>query len=235
MRIAVLEDDPVQADLVIRVVETTGHSCVNFASGKALMSRLRQETYDLLILDWNVPDVQGIEVTAWVREHMKPPPPILMLTARSDAEDIVTGLNAGADDFLVKPIEPPVLRARIQAVLRRAYPAELNARSETFGDITFDQLHLTATVRGEVVTLTSKEFALALVFFRNLNRALGRSYLLESVWGRSPDLATRTLDAHVSKIRAKLNLRPENGFKLAPVYSYGYRLERLSADEPEPT
>lgn len=233
MKVAVLEDDPVQADLVIRVVETAGHACVSFSSGKTLLSRLRQETYDLLILDWNVPDVQGIEVTAWVREHMRPPPPILMLTARSDAEDIVMGLNAGADDFLVKPIEPAVLRARIHAVLRRAYPVELNARSETFGAITFDALNLTATVDDEVVQLTSKEFALAVILFRNLHRALGRAYLMESVWGRSPDLATRTLDAHVSKIRAKLNLRPEKGFKLAPVYSYGYRLERLSEDGAE--
>lgn len=231
MRVAVLEDDPVQSDLVIRVVESAGHTAVTFASGRALLSKLRQETFDLLILDWNVPDLDGIEVTAWVREHMKPPPPVLMLTARSAAEDIVRGLNAGADDFLVKPIEPQVLRARIQAVLRRAYPVELNARSEDFNGVVFDPLNLVVTVDGEPVQLTSKEFALALVFFRNLHRALGRAYLLETVWGRSPDLATRTLDAHVSKIRAKLKLRPENGFRLAPVYSYGYRLERLSEGE----
>lgn len=229
MRVAILEDESAQADLVVRILSSVGHSCVPFATGPALMAKLRQETFDLLILDWNVPGgVSGLDVTTWARAHLTPPPPILMVTARSEAEDIVAGLNAGADDFLVKPIDPSVLLARVHAVLRRAYPPELETRVETFGSVSFDPLLSVASVDGERVQLTAKEYDLALVFFRNMHRALGRSYLLETVWGRNPDLATRTLDAHVSKIRIKLGLRPERGFKLAPVYSYGYRLERVS-------
>jgi DNA-binding response OmpR family regulator len=231
MRVAVLEDDAVQADLVIRSIEVLGHNCTTFTSGAALTSKLRQETYDLLILDWNVPDVQGIEVLAWAHQHLSPPPAMLMLTGRSEVEDVVAALNAGADDFLIKPIEPQVLRARVQAVLRRAYPTDRSVRPEAFGRIGFDPVKQCATVDGAEVPLTSKEFALALAFFRNLHRPLGRAYLLESVWGRRHDLASRTLDAHVSKIRAKLNLRPEKGYRLAPVYSYGYRLERLHEGE----
>lgn len=229
MRVAVLEDEAAQAELVVRTLSDVGHSCVPFATGPALMAKLRQETFDLLILDWNVPGgISGLDVATWARAHLSPPPPILMVTARSDAADIVAGLNAGADDFLVKPIDPSVLLARVHAVLRRAYPPELESRPETFGDVTFEPLHRTVTIGGLEVQLTAKEYDLALVFFRNMYRALGRSYLLETVWGRNPDLATRTLDAHVSKIRAKLGLRPDRGFKLAPVYSYGYRLERVS-------
>ncbi|MGA0606553.1 response regulator transcription factor [Phenylobacterium sp. VNQ135] len=229
MRVAVLEDEGAQADLVVRTLTLAGHNCVPFTTGPAIMAKLRQETFDLLILDWNVPGgLSGLDVATWARAHLSPPPPILMVTARSDAEDIVAGLNAGADDFLVKPIDPSVLLARVHAVLRRAYPPELESRPEAFGGVVFDPLSRVVSVDGEEVQLTAKEFDLALVLFRNMHRALGRSYLLETVWGRNPDLATRTLDAHVSKIRAKLGLRPDRGFKLAPVYSYGYRLERVS-------
>jgi DNA-binding response OmpR family regulator len=231
MKAAVLEDDAPQSALVIDVLRQAGHSGVAFASGRDLITKLRQETFDLLILDWNVRHVSGLEVAAWVREHLKPPPPILMITARASAEDLVAGLNAGADDFIVKPVDPPVLTARVNALLRRAYPAGTAAQTETFGPFVFDPFRLVAT-RGDTETqLTAKEFALAVTFFRSLNRPLGRAYLLETVWGRNPDLATRTLDSHVSKIRNKLDLRPETGFKLAPVYSYGYRLEATTEGE----
>ena len=231
MRVAVLEDDEAQAQLIVRTLMSAGHACVTFSTGRALLMKLRSEPFDLLMLDWNGSDPPAIEIAAWARAHLAPTPPILMVTARSDAEDIVEGLNAGADDFLVKPIAGPALLARVHAVLRRAYPAELGSRVETFGQIAFDPLNLTVDLGGrDHVQLTAKEFTLALLFFRNLHRALGRAYLLETVWGRNPDLATRTLDAHVSRIRNKLGLRPENGFKLAPVYSYGYRLERVTEE-----
>lgn len=227
MKVAILEDEEPQAALVASVVRREGHACVLFNSGTKLLTKLRQETFDLLILDWNVPGLSGVEVAAWARQNLSPSPPILMITARSGAEDVVEGLNAGADDFIIKPVAAEVLVARVAALLRRAYPAERTTGAEIFGPFTFDPLALTAHWDGRDAQLTAKEYGLAVVFFRNLNRPLGRAYLLETVWGRNPDLATRTLDAHVSKIRTKLELRPQAGFKLAPVYSYGYRLESL--------
>ena len=151
-----------------------------------------------------------------------------MLTARTAAEDIVAALDAGADDFVIKPVEPIVLAARVNALLRRAYPVEEHTTTVAIGAYVFDPLRLTATWPGGEARLTAKEYALALVFFRNLHRPLGRVYLLETVWGRNPDLESRTLDAHVAKIRGKLDLRPDNGFRLSPVYSYGYRLEQIT-------
>ena len=187
----------------------------------------------MLILDWNLPDMSGVEATRWAHANLESTPPILLLTSRTAEEDVVEGLNAGADDYVVKPVQPAVLLARVNALFRRAYPAPAAARMETFGDHVFDTAGETLIAAGRPVTLTSKEFRLALLLFHNTHRALSRAHMLEAVWGRNPDLPTRTLDMHISRIRTKLNLRPENGFRLTPVYSYGYRLERLGGDAAE--
>jgi DNA-binding response OmpR family regulator len=229
VRIRILEDDTHQADLIATTLREAGHMCVTFASGKALIARLRQETFDLLLLDWNLPDLSALEVMKWMRTALEKRPPVLIITARSAQADVIAGLDAGADDFIIKPLDPPVLVARVTAVLRRVYPVDAQSRVETFGEFTFEPLSEIVSDGQDRVQLTSKEFELALVFFRNLHRPLSRAYLLESVWGRNPDLPTRTLDAHVSRLRLKLNLRPERGYRLAPVYSYGYRLESLNS------
>lgn len=227
MKIAILDDEPFLAAWVEKLVSSAGHDCQVFHSGQRLVNVLHHETFDLLILDWNVPDFSGLAILKWMREQLDWHPPVLLLTSRSSDEDIVEGLGTGADDFVVKPVEEPVLLARIEAVLRRAYPTRRGGGVEVFGDYTFDLDHESVKLHGEPVVVTPKEFLLALMLFRNQHRPLSRAYILESLWGRRPDLPTRTLDAHISKIRSKLNLRPENGFKLVPVYAYGYRLESV--------
>jgi DNA-binding response OmpR family regulator len=231
MRIAALDDDAAQVEAVDRVMTAAGHVCRPFSSPRTLTTTLRRETFDLLIVDWNMPEMSGLETIAWVHENIAAPPPILLLTSRSEEADVVTGLNAGADDYVVKPMQPSVLLARVNALLRRAYPAKAPEGIESFGDYGFNAPAESVKIAGETVALTAKEFGLALLLFRNTHRALSRAYILEAVWGRNPDLATRTLDMHISRIRTKLNLRPENGFRLSPVYSYGYRLERLGDDD----
>ncbi|RYG03986.1 MAG: response regulator transcription factor [Caulobacteraceae bacterium] len=232
MRIATLDDDDAQTQAISRLLTDEGHVCWSFRAARPLISALRQETFDLLVLDWNLPDLTGVEVINWVRQNLEPPPPMLLLTARSAEEDVVAGLDAGADDYIVKPVQPAVLVARVNALLRRTYPAQGSGPIEQFADFSFNVPAKTVTINEEVVNLTAKEFTLALLLFRNTHRALSRSHILEAVWGRNPDLPTRTLDMHVSRVRTKLRLRPEHGFRLAPVYSYGYRLERL-VDEAE--
>ena len=154
---------------------------------------------------------------------------MLLVTSRAEDEDIVAGLNAGADDYLPKPLSPVVLEARIKALLRRAY-AQTAAGPESYGDIAFHDAAGSVTRNGKTVALTAKEFSLAQLLFRNLHRALSRTYILETVWGNEPNLNSRSLDMHISRIRTKLDLRPEQGFRLTPIYSYGYRLERVDAD-----
>jgi len=124
---------------------------------------------------------------------------------------------------VVKPLSPPVLLARVQALLRRSFPPA--GEGEAFGPYVFDPATETVTCAGEVQPVTSKEFKLGLLLFRNLQRPLSRDYLVQHVWGHRPDLESRTLDAHVSKLRSKLSLRPANGFRLVTVYGFGYRLE----------
>ena len=227
MRVAILEDDLAQAGYVEKSLTEAGHGCDHFSDGQNLVRALRRETFDLVVLDWNVPGSSGHDVLQWMKLNLEAPPPALMLTSRSTEEDIVEGLRAGADDYIVKPVSAPVLLARVEAVTRRAYPNPVGG-IESFGPYRFDARAELLEVDGVPISLTAKEFALALLLFRNTHRALSRSYIFESLWGRSPDLPTRTLDVHISNVRTKLNLRPANGYKLVPVYAYGYRLEALS-------
>lgn len=236
MRCAVLDDDKTQTELVSRLLEGRGHSCEVFHQGRTLVNRLRQDTFDLLILDWNMPGLSGIEVLQSVRQGQHASLPVLMITSRTDANDIVTGLSAGADDYIVKPLHPEVFLARVEAALRRAQLNRPAPRSASYGEYRFETATQTVSFRGEEVKLTAKEYALALMLFENMSRPLSRSYLLDAIWGQSPDAETRTLDAHVSRIRSKLKLRAENGYRLSPVYSYGYRLEPTAGgDGPEVT
>jgi DNA-binding response OmpR family regulator len=230
MRCAVLDDDRAQTELVRKLLAGVGYGCEVFHQGRTLINRLRQDTFDLLVVDWNMPGMTGIDVLHSVRQGQHATLPVLMITSRSDDADVVEGLTAGADDYILKPLNPQIFLARVEAALRRAGLNRPARRSASFGRYSFDSATETVTIAGEAVKLTAKEFALALALFDNLSRPLSRSWLLDTIWGQSPDAETRTLDAHVSRIRAKLNLRAENGYRIAPVYSYGYRLEETVAN-----
>lgn len=230
MRIGILEDDSALADQLQKLLARAGHNCFMFGNGQKLIGFLARETLDILLLDWNVPDASGLDVICWAQQHLTQHPLTLVLTGRAAEEDIVTALKAGADEYLVKPIQPAALIARIEALCRRVYPEPPSTGPERFGDYAFDTRTGLASARGEPVQLTAKEFALALMLFRNLNRTLSRSYIFEALWGGNPDLQTRTLDAHISKVRTKLRLRANNGFMLVPIYAYGYRLEPMGPE-----
>ena len=227
MRVAALDDDEAQLDAVSQLVRSAGHRCLPFRSAKSLITELRRESFDLLILDWNLPDMSGPEIIEWVRRNLSDAPAMLLLTSRTAEADIVEGLRAGADDYVVKPFQAAVLQARIAALLRRDYSGRAPEKVEDFEGYRFDAAAEEVVVRGQAVALSPKEFSLAWLLFRNLHCALSRAHMLEAVWGRNPDLPTRTLDIHISRLRTKLNIRPENGYRIVPVHGYGYRLESL--------
>ena len=193
-----------------------------------MLNQLRRESFDMLIIDWQVPDLSGADVLRWAREKLPAVLPVLFMTSRSGEDDIVAGLAAGADDYMIKPIRRGELVARVQALLRRAYPTQNTIEQIQFSHYIFEPRTGRLLDHGEPVELTQKEFDLALLLFRNLGRPLSRAYILEAVWSRDVEIPSRTMDTHVSRVRTKLKLRPENGFRLAPVYSYGYRLEQVS-------
>ena len=134
MRIAILEDDADLGQLIATVIVNAGHHAHVQPDCRSMLKALRQESFDLLLLDWQLPDGSGVEVLRWAHEHCDPCPPVIMVTARSNAQDIVEALEAGADDFIVKPIDLSVLHARVSALLRRSYreKAVQPARSRKF-------------------------------------------------------------------------------------------------------
>jgi DNA-binding response OmpR family regulator len=153
--------------------------------------------------------------------------PVLFVTSHVDEADLVEALKAGADDYMCKPVRVPELLARLHALLRRAYP-EQTSEILTSGDYVFDQKAKTLTHKGQLLDLKHREYELAYLLFSRLGELLSRKYLQESVWGGQADVVSRTLDTHVSRLRVKLDLRPENGYRLSSVYSLGYRLEALN-------
>ncbi|AWL05312.1 response regulator transcription factor [Massilia oculi] len=229
MKIAVLEQDRPQADLICQVLSAAGHSCQSYDSAKELLGQLRKDSADMLVMDWNVPDMEGGEVLRRAKEKLASTAPTMFLVGNNAEDDIIAGVTAGADDYLVKPLRRGELVARVSALLRRAYPSQNSAEQLQFGPYTFETRPGRLLKDGSVIDVTQKEFSLALLFFRNIGRPLSRAYIHESVWVRENDVPSRTMDTHVSRVRNKLHLRPENGFRLVPVYSYGYRLEKLGA------
>jgi DNA-binding response OmpR family regulator len=227
MKIVVLDNDRSQTDLICQVLTSAGHVCHGFQSGKDLLSQLRKEEYDMLIFDWQVSDMGGAELMRKAREKLNDKAPVLFMTTSSGEDDIVAGLDAGADDYMIKPLRRSEMVARVQALLRRAFPTQNGAEQLQFGQYVFETRPGRLLMDGNVLDVTHKEFYLALLFFRNIGRPLSRAYIHEAVWIRETDVPSRTMDTHVSRVRNKLQLKPENGFRLVPVYSYGYRLEKL--------
>ncbi|NMM27031.1 MAG: response regulator transcription factor [Glaciimonas sp.] len=228
MRIAVLDDDPVQAGLTCKILNTAGHVCHPFSNAGEMLQQLRRDSCDMLILDWQTAGASGPEVMRWAREKMLPKLPVLFITSHSSEDDIIEALAAGADEYMIKPIRRSELVARVQALLRRAYPSQNATERIQFGRYVFETRSAQLTFDGTPIALTHKEFNLALLFFRNLGRPLSRVTILESVWSGNSEIPSRSMDTHVSRVRSKLQLHPENGFRLAPVYSYGYCLEQVS-------
>lgn len=224
MRIAVLDDDRLQLEMIEQVAHKMGHACRLYAEGNICLQDLRRETFDMLIVDWELPDTSGPEVIRWARANLDPSLPILFITHRSAEQDIVDGLLCGADDFMVKPLRVAELKARIHALLRRAYPL-CSDDVQSFGPYTFTRSALSVAFEGQEVTLTYREFALALLLFQNAGRLLSRDHLREAVWGQNAEVLSRSLDTHISRLRQVLQLRPGGEYSIAAVYGLGYRLD----------
>lgn len=207
-----------------RVIQEMGNTCQLYETGQACLQDLRRETFDMLIVDWELPDTSGPEVIRWARQHLDASFPILFITHRSEERDIVEGLQCGADDFMTKPVRVAELKARMHALLRRAYP-QCTDDVQSFGPYTFTLSSLTVTFGGKEVVLTYREFALAMLLFQNAGRLMSRDHLREAVWGQNSEVLSRSLDTHVSRLRQVLQLRPGNSYSIAAVYGLGYRLD----------
>lgn len=230
-RAVMLEDDVVQAQRIQQLLEAMGCECLVYEDGRTLLRDLHRASFDLFMIDWTVPHVEGPDIVRWIRRNISEPVPIVFITSRDDERDIVEALESGADDYMVKPIRAGELQARVRALWRRAYPAEPPTSLEA-GAYLFDLQRKEVRLLGELIMLKPREYKLAQFLFSNIGRLLSRDQLMAEIWGTDV-IESRTLVTHISQIRRKLALRPENGFRLLPVYSLGYRLEAVGPVEAE--
>ncbi len=225
MKIILLEDDPAQAETLKSWLSEAGYECEHARSGEEFLPRLDRSDFDMLVLDWELPDTTGIEVLRIIRSTVNWHVPVLFVTQRDAEIDIVEALSSGADDYMVKQASKAEFLARVNALSRRLGAATLEVE---FGQYRFNLETKTAMCHDEEVKLTAREFEVAHYLFQRMGRLVSREQLLRDVW-RVSGVNTRTVDVHVSRVRKRLGITPENGFRIKTVYQHGYRLEQVPA------
>lgn len=229
MSVALVDDEEDALAAIARVLREAGYQSSSYLSGEDLLAALGQGSqFDVIVADWNMPGMTGIELIQRLGKQGNVKPPVIILTSRSKASDIAFALEAGADDVIVKPADASHFLARIDALIR--YGARSATASEVvsqFGDFQFDGERGVVSYAGKIIELAPDEYALALLLFRNLNLPVSRLSLLEALRSNREDATERMLDKQVFGIRWKLGLSPENGFLISTVSGYGYRLQNI--------
>ncbi len=215
MRVLVVEDDALLAEGLVNVLSRAGHAVDHTASGKYADALLSRESFDLVVLDVGLPDVDGFEVLRRLRQRSSAAN-VLVLTARDAIEDRVHGLDIGADDYLTKPFSVGEFEARARALLRRASPPEL---SRSIGGITVNVAAKRMSVDGRPVELTSREWALLELFLARPGRVLSKDQIAGSLFAFDEQLSPNAIEAHVSRLRSKLG---ELGASIHTVRGFGY-------------
>ena len=204
MRIMVVEDEERLARLISRVLGEEGYAVETEVNGRQALMRALADEYDLLIVDWMLPELSGVQLVKRLRAA-EVGTPVIMLTARDQIEDRVEGLDAGADDYLPKPFAFPELLARVRALARRPWGEEKDGAILGAGDVTLDPVRHVVRHRGETVDLTAKEFALLATLLQRPGQVFTRPVLLDTVWGASPEVYANVVDLYVSYLRKKLD------------------------------
>lgn len=230
MRILVVEDEARLARLISRVLKEEGYAPETVGSGRMGLAQALAEEFDLLIVDWMLPDLDGVEVIKRVRAA-EMSVPVLMLTARTQIEDRVEGLDAGADDYLPKPFAFPELLARVRALSR--FPREEKGLDPVLaaGDVTLDPHRHAVWRAGERIELSAREFALLATLLRRPGQVFTRSVLLDTVWSGSADVYTNVVDLYVSYLRKKLDKDGEPS-RIRTVRGSGYTFEPHPGRQP---
>jgi len=220
MRILVAEDDPGLREVLVLGLGDQGYFVDAVDRGDDAIDMLKFYEYDVAIIDWRMPGAEGIEVVAWARKQARPTA-LLMLTARDAPPDRVRGLDAGADDYLVKPFDFGELLARVRALQRR--PRGVDGPVITRGDVAIDPMRREVTIRGRRLALTATEYAILELLMRRSPAVVDRKAIAEHAWRDETDpLGSNAIDVQLSRLRAKL---PSAGVRIVTVRGAGYRLE----------
>lgn len=228
-RILVAEDDHKQADLVRRYLEREGHSVIVTPDGRAAIDEARRRSPDLLVLDVMMPRVDGLDVCRVLRSEADIP--IIMLTARSTEDDLLLGLDLGADDYITKPYSPRELVARVRTVLRRVARGPASD-DETYriGELVIDSVRHEVRQGDRTVEVTPAEFKILESLAASPGRAFSRQYLLEQAFGFDHYALDRTVDVHVMNLRRKIETDPAAPAYLLTVYGVGYKMAEPQLD-----
>jgi two-component system phosphate regulon response regulator OmpR len=218
-RILLIEDDSRLAEMISEYLGESGFRVSVAAGGRAGLERLAREPFDALVLDLMLPDMDGLEVCRELRA--KSDTPVLMLTARGDAADRIVGLELGADDYLPKPFQPRELLARLRAILRRG-KSKGRAAPLRFGSLEIDRDSRSVHVDGQERYLTGYQFALLVALAENAGRVLSRETLMDLVKGEPLEAFDRSIDVHVSRIRAAIEHDPKKPRRIVTVRGAGY-------------
>lgn len=222
-KVLVVDDEREIVKVVRAYLEEAGFSVVTAADGQEALTVFRHEKPALVILDWMLPKLSGLDVSRALRKESNVP--IIMLTARVEETDKLIGLELGADDYVAKPFSPRELTARVRAVLRRAEGGEVQPEALQAGDIRLDTASRAVVVRGEKMDLTPTEFDLLALFMQNPGRVFTRMQLLDKVQGYAYEGYERTIDVHIKNLRQKIEESPSKPRHIVTVYGVGYRFE----------
>lgn len=225
-RILVVEDEPSLAEVVSLYLKRAGFQVQIASDGRQAMDILERQIPDFVILDLMLPEVDGLSLTRWLRDHSDVP--IIMVTARREEIDRIAGLEMGADDYVVKPFSPQELVSRVRAVLRRTGREQVGAESERilfFDAMTINPLTRIVTVKEAQIELTAKEFDMLTHLARHPKQVFTRDQLLERVWGGAEYIDPGTVTVHVRRLREKIESDPSTPKHLLTVWGVGYKFE----------
>jgi DNA-binding response OmpR family regulator len=230
-QVLVAEDDPKQAELIRRYLAHDNHTVIVVHDGRAAIDEARRRKPDLVVLDVMMPRVDGLDVCRVLRAESDVP--IVLLTARTTEDDVLLGLDLGADDYITKPYSPRQLAARVRAVLRRSRRSGGRGQPVlSAGDLVVDQQRHEVTFGGVALECTPAEFGLLAVLVAEPGRTFSRGQLLNQAFGMDKFVTERTVDVHVMNLRRKLEPDPRNPVHLLTVYGVGYKLRDVGADDP---
>ena len=223
-RILIIEDETPMRTALADVLEGEGYRALTAADGEIGLRKAVEEKPDLILLDIMMPKLDGFAVCAELR-RLGNAVPVLMLTAKGQIEDRVTGLDAGADDYLVKPFSTEELLARVRALLRRTHRQGNSVTRLKLGDVEIDLARQSAMRGRKPIHLTAKEFAMLRLLAEAAGEPVSREKFLDAVWGYTSFPTTRTVDNHIASLRAKLEKNPDAPRWLKTVHGVGYKLE----------